>query len=55
MEKFKMYDAFETKQQAESSAKDLKAQGSNAVVRKIKPQDNGRLKWGLFTDDKQLV
>lgn len=47
--KYKLYDAFETKSQAQSSAKDLRSAGDTASVRKIAPQDSGRLKYGLYT------
>ena len=47
--KYTIYDAFETKRGAISSANDLRAAGETASVRKITPQDSGRLKWGIFS------
>jgi hypothetical protein len=49
--KYSIYDAFETKGMAKSSAKDLRIAGDTAMIRKISPQggEGGRLKWGLFT------
>lgn len=47
--KYKIWDAFETKSSARGSAKDLRAAGDRAAVRKISPQAGGRLKWGVFT------
>lgn len=47
--KYMLYDAFETKSQAQSSAKDLRNAGDTAQVKKISAQAGGRLKWGLFS------
>lgn len=46
--KYKLYDAFPTKSVARSSAKDLRSAGDRATVKKIAPQDSGRLKYGVF-------
>lgn len=56
-EKIKVYDAFETKEQAENSKKDLESSGYyNVHVVKFKvPQDSGRLKYGVYTSDKRLI
>ncbi len=48
MVKYTLYDAFPTKAGANSAAKGLRDAGDRATVRKIAPQDNGRLKWGVF-------
>lgn len=47
--RYELYDAFETKEQAEKNAKSLRYAGDTATVKKIPAQDSGRLKWGLFT------
>ena len=47
--KYKLEDAFPTKAMAQSSAKDLRKAGDTASVRKISPQEGGRLKWGVFS------
>lgn len=49
--KYQIYDAFETKKQAQRNARSLRYHGDTAAVRKIAAQggDGGRLKWGLFT------
>lgn len=52
---FKIYDAYENKEQAQEYAKDLMKSGSKAEVRKITPQAGGRLKYGVFTNDIRLV
>lgn len=49
--KLKLYDAFPTKQGAVSASRDLNesARGCDARVRKLrKPQDGGRLKFGVY-------
>lgn len=44
-----LYDAFPGKKEAMSAAKDLKSQGDKAKVKKLKkPQDSGRLKYGVY-------
>lgn len=55
MGKLKIYDAFETKDQANRAAADMRKNGFTMIVKKIKPQDSGRLKWGIFTDAPELV
>ena len=47
--RYALEDAFETKGQAQSAAKDLRAAGDTASVRKIAPQAGGRLKYGLYS------
>ena len=47
--KYKIYDAFEDKGSAQSAARDLRAVGETATVKKISPQAGGRLKYGLYT------
>ena len=51
MVKLELYDAFPSKSVAMSSAKDLKASGYKARVKKLsKPQDSGRLKYGVYSN-----
>lgn len=47
-EKLKVYDAFETKSQAEKQAKQLKEEVQFVKVKKM----TGRLKWGVFLGGK---
>ena len=47
--RYKIYDAFEDKATATLAAKDLRAVGETAMVKKISPQAGGRLKYGLYT------
>lgn len=51
--KFSLDDAFETKSGAMSSARDRRKAGDLVRVKKITPQDSGRLKFGLFVGDKR--
>jgi|LSQX01.3.fsa_nt_gb hypothetical protein len=53
--KLKLYDAFETKKQAQGFAKDLRCYEVQYVrVKPITPQggSGGRLKWGVFIGGK---
>lgn len=49
--KYSLYDAFESRKSANSSAKDLRSQGDKVTVRKISPQAGGRLKYGVFRSE----
>lgn len=51
--KFKLYDAFETKAQAKQSAKDLRAIGDKARVKRI--PHAVRLKYGVFIFDERDI
>ena len=51
--KYRIYDAFPTKEGAKNAASDLRYAGDTATVRKISPQDGGRLKYGVFTAGKR--
>ncbi len=46
---YRIYDAFPKKSTAKKAASDLRAAGDTASVRKISPQDSGRLRYGVFT------
>lgn len=50
---YKLYDAFPSKSVAISSAKDLRAMGDTATVKKGNFGDSGRLKYGLYTAGKR--
>lgn len=53
MVKLKIYDAFETKADAEQQAKTLREDGVEFVrIRKVS-QDSGRLKYGIYLGGKR--
>lgn len=52
MKIMKLYDAFETKTEANRVANDIRSNPKRPQFVQVKPVNEGRLKWGVFVGGK---